>query len=166
MKENISSKTLSFSCSKKMTFLRTPKDIYERLFSEFNFTIDLCASDENHLCERYYTKETDALKQNWDNEIAYLHPLFDCRIGKFIKKAAEAKNSTIVMLLPASTHTKYFHEYLYKKPNVEIEFLRMPSKDGRRGFRFLSDQDGSDGGKIAYIKPLMIVIMKNYGENC
>ena len=156
MKKN----TLSFSCSKKMKYLRTPTDIKERLFSKYDFTIDLCASDNNHLCERYYTAETDALKQNWDNEIAYLHPLFDGKIGKFVEKASKAKNSTIVMLLPASTHTKYFHEYLYKKPNVEIEFLRLPCKNGKRGFRSLNDDDGSDGGKIGYIKGLMIVEMK------
>ena len=152
---------LSFSCSKKMKYLRTPKDIKERLWKEYNFTIDLCASDKNHLCERYYTAETNALKQNWDNEIAYLHPLFDSKIGKFVEKASKSKNSTIVMLLPASTHTKYFHEYLYKKPNVKIEYLRMPNKNGKRGFRFLNDDDGSDGGKIGYIKGLMIVEMNN-----
>ena len=151
---------ISFSCSKKMKFLRTPTDIKERLFSKYDFTIDLCASDKNHLCDRYYTIETDALKQNWDNEIAYLHPLFDSKIGKFVEKAYNSKNSTIVMLLPASTHTKYFHEYLYKKHNVDIEFLRMPCKDGRRGFRFLNDDDGGDGGKIGYIKGLMIIEMR------
>ena len=148
---------LSFSCSKKMKFLRTPVDIKEKLFNKYNFTIDLCASDDNHLCERYYTKETDALKQNWDNEIAYLHPLFDSKIGKFIKKASESKNSTIVILIPASTHTKYFHDYLYKKENVEIEFLRKPNY----GFRFLDDETGKDGeNKIGYIKPLMICVMR------
>ena len=47
---------------------------------------------------------------------------------------------------------------MYKRPNVEIRFLRKPNK----GFRFLND-DGScdDETKIGYIKPLMIVIMKN-----
>ena len=37
-----------------------------------------------------------------------------------------------VFLLPASTHAKYFHDYMYKKDNVEIRFLKKP-KDG---FRF------------------------------
>ena len=158
---NIQKQTLSFSCSKKMKYLRTPTDIKKRLFEKYNFTIDLCASDKNHLCERYYTKETDALKQDWNNEVAYLHPLFDSKIGKFVEKASKAKNSTIVMLLPASTHTKYFHDYLYKKPNVNIEFLRLPRKNGKSGFRFLSDEDGSEGGGTGYIKGLMIVDMKN-----
>ena len=61
MKENISKKTLSFSCSKKMKYLRTPPDIWDQLKNEFNFTCDMCASDENHLVDKYYTKENSSL---------------------------------------------------------------------------------------------------------
>jgi len=153
----IQKNTLSFSCSKSMKYLRTPIDIWKDLKEEFNFTIDICASDNNHLLPRYYTKEIDSLKQDWNNEIAYIHPLFDGKIGKFVEKAYNSVG-TFVFLLPASTHTKYFHDYFYKNPNVEIRFLRKPNK----GFRFLND-DGSadDQSKIGYIKPLMICIMKN-----
>lgn len=99
----------------------------------------------------------DALKQNWDGEIAYVHPMFDQFIPKFVEKASKSKG-TFVFLLPASTHTKYFHDYFYQKSNVEIRFLKKPVK----GFRFLHD-DGScdDLTTIGYIKPLMICIMIN-----
>lgn len=160
MKKNIAKNTLSFSCSKSMEWLRTPKDIWDKMKKEFDFTIDICASDENHLVDRYYTKEINALKQNWDGEVAWVHPLFDSKIGKFVEKASKHKG-TFVFLLPASTHTRYFHEYFYKKPNVEIRFLEKPNK----GFRFGKD-DGSEETeeekkKVGYIKPLMICIMKN-----
>lgn len=158
MKRKVAQNTLSFACSKSMAYLRTPPDIWAELKKEFNFTIDVCASDENHLLPRYYTKENDGLTKDWSGEVAYIHPLFDNNIGRFVKKAYNTKNMTAVFLLPASTHTKYFHEYMYKKPNVEIRFLRMPTK----GFRFGKD-DGSktDEDTIGYIKPLMIVIMRN-----
>ena len=157
MKKNINKNTLSFSCSKSMKYLRTPVDIWSDLKKEFDFTIDVCASDENHLLPRYYTIEDDALTKDWNNEVAYIHPLFDGKIGKFVEKAYNSKG-TFVFLLPASTHTKYFHDFFYKKENVEIRFLRKPNK----GFRFLND-DGScdDETKIGYIKPLMICIMRN-----
>jgi|TARA_Y100000114_G_C11709210_1_gene302564 site-specific DNA-methyltransferase (adenine-specific) len=157
MKKNINKNTLSFSCSKSMKYLRTPVDIWSDLKKEFDFTIDVCASDENHLLPRYYTIEDDALTKDWNNEVAYIHPLFDGKIGKFVEKAYNSKG-TFVFLLPASTHTKYFHDFFYKKENVEIRFLRKPNK----GFRFLND-DGScdDETKIGYIKPLMICVMKN-----
>mgnify|MGYP003137796846 CR=1 FL=1 len=155
---NIKKNTLSFSCSKKMKWIRTPPKIWERLNKEYNFTIDLCASNENHLCDRYYTKEINALEQDWSNELAYLHPMFDSKIGKFVEKAYNTKNSIFVMLLPASTHTKYFHEYLYNKTNVKIEYLRKPN----RGFRFGKDDGSLDDGKsLGYIKSLMIIVMDN-----
>tara|TARA_A100001391_G_scaffold69163_1_gene44271 strand:+ start:670 stop:1146 length:477 start_codon:yes stop_codon:yes gene_type:complete len=157
MKRVIQKNTLSFSCSKSMKYLRTPTDIWDNLKKEFNFTCDMCASDDNHLVDKYYTIDNTALDKDWDNEVGYIHPLFDGKIGKFVEKASKHKG-TFVFLLPASTHTKYFHDYLYKKDNVEIRFLRKPNK----GFRFLND-DGScdDETKIGYIKPLMICIMKN-----
>ena len=157
MKKNIAKNTLSFTCSKTMEYLRTPKDIWTDLSKEFDFTIDICASHENHLLPRYYTLETNALQQNWDGEVGYVHPLFDGKIGKFVEKASKSKG-TFVFLLPASTHTKYFHEFFYNKPNVEIRFLRK----GVKGFRFGKD-DGTedDETKIGYIKPLMICIMRN-----
>ena len=163
MKRNVSKQTLSFSTSKVMKFLRTPTDIWEKLSKEFDFTIDVCASGENHLLPKYYTKENSCLDKEWTNEVVYCHPMFDMHIGNFVEKCATEKCLS-VMLIPASTHTRYFHKYIWDKENhkprknVEVRFLEKPNK----GFRFLAD-DGSpdDETKIGYIKPLMIVIFNN-----
>ena len=64
----------------EMKWIRTPKTIWEKLSKEFNFTVDACASDKNHLLPKYWTKETDALKQNWNNEVIYCHPMYDINI--------------------------------------------------------------------------------------
>lgn len=160
MKRIIAKNTLSFSTSKSMKYLRTPVDIWEILIKEFQFTLDACASDNNHLLPRYYTKENSCLDKDWTDEIVYCHPMFDIYIPKFVKKAYESKCTT-VMLLPASTHTRYFHQYCYKNPKCEIRFLEKPNK----GFRFGND-DGSydDGNSIGYIKPLMLLIFRNKNE--
>jgi site-specific DNA-methyltransferase (adenine-specific) len=157
MKRTIAKNTLSFSTSKTMQYLRTPPDIWTSLNDEFGFTLDACASDENHLCDKYYTKDNSCLYKDWTGEVVYCHPLFDINIGKFVEKAAGEKCTT-VMLLPSSTHTRYFHKYIYKKENVEIRFLEKPNK----GFRFGKD-DGSedDPNAIGYIKPLMVIIFRN-----
>jgi len=157
MKKNISKQTLSFTCSKSMSYLRTPPNIWKDLTDEFDFTIDACASDDNHLLPKYYTKENSCLDKDWTNEVVYCHPMFDIYIGKFVEKCANEK-CVSVMLLPASTHTRYFHKFIYNKENVEIRFLEKPT----RGFRFGAD-DGSedDGTSIGYIKPLMVVIFRN-----
>jgi phage N-6-adenine-methyltransferase len=157
MKRTIQKNTLSFTTSKTMQYLRTPKDIWKSLNDEFNFTLDACASDDNHLLPKYYTKDNSCLDKNWTNEIVYCHPLFDIYIGKFVEKAFNEKTTT-VMLLPASTHTRYFHKYCYKNPNCEIRFLEKPVK----GFRFGKDDGSEDDGKsIGYIKPLMVLIFRN-----
>jgi phage N-6-adenine-methyltransferase len=147
---------LTFS-AKEMKWLRTPKEIWADLSKEFKFTIDCCASDRNHLLPRYYTKENDALTKDWSGEVAYIHPLFDIKIPKFVQKAYYTKNFTGVFLLPAAVHTKYFHDFIYKNPNCEIRFLRKPV----RGFRFGHDDGSEDNNRIGYIKPLMIVIFRN-----
>ena len=158
MPRTLAKNTLSFTCSKTMSFLRTPPDLWKDLSAEFPFSIDVCASHDNHLLPRYYTIEDNALTKDWTGEVAYVHPLFDGKIGKFVEKAFHTPNLTAVFLLPASTHTKYFHEFFYTNPNCEIRFLRKPNK----GFRFGKD-DGSvdDLTSIGYIKPLMVVVMRN-----
>ncbi|MDD4070071.1 MAG: DNA N-6-adenine-methyltransferase [Candidatus Izemoplasmatales bacterium] len=165
MKSNIAKNTLSFSCSKSMKFIRTPLDIWESLSKEFDFTIDACASDINHLLPKYYTQENSCLDKDWTGEIVYCHPMFDMHIGNFVKKCAESKCLSI-MLIPASTHTRYFHKYIWDKEanktreNVEVRFLEKPNK----GFNF-GHEDGTfaeiQKGKVGYIKPLMIVIFNN-----
>ena len=71
----------------KFEWIRTPKDIWESLSKEFPFTLDACASDKNALLNRYWTKKQDALKQSWNDEVIYCHPMYDQNIPKFIKKA-------------------------------------------------------------------------------
>ena len=140
-----------------MKYLRTPRDIWQLLREEFPFSVDVCASHANHLLPRYYTEAEDGLRQDWTGEVAYCHPMFDWKILRWVEKAFRSRCLT-VMLLPAATHTKYFHEYIYHNPRSEVRFLRKPKK----GFRFGHD-DGTEDypTKIGYIKPLMIVIFRN-----
>ena len=162
MKKTIQKNTLSFITSKSYKFIRTPLDIWGSLKKEFNFTLDACASDSNHLLPKYYTKENSCLDKDWTGEVVYCHPMFDIYIGSFVKKAFESKCIT-VMLIPASTHTRYFHRFIYKNPNCEVRFLEKPKK----GFNF-GHEDGTfeeiANGKVGYIKPLMIVIFRNTGD--
>ena len=51
----------------------------------------MCASDNNHLLEKYYTAENSALNHDWTDEIGYIHPLFDGKIGKFVVQSAIAR---------------------------------------------------------------------------
>ena len=161
---NLLTSTSKFGYKKnlQMKFIRTPKEIWEELKIEFNFTVDACASDKNHLLPKYWTKDIDALKQNWDNEIVYCHPMYDIKIPKFIKKAFNHKCLS-VFLLPSSTNSVYFHKYLWdnknhkSKDNVEIRFIEKAK--GKYGHKFLNDNN--EEPKTGYLRPLMIVVIDN-----
>jgi len=145
-----------------MEYIRTPKEIWEDLSQEFDFTVDACASDKNHLVDRYWTKEQDALLQDWDHETIYCHPMYDRYIPKFVKKASESQ-CLCVFLLPASTNSVYFHQYFWNakehKPrdNVQLRFLEKPK--GPYGYRFNTDDDIAP--KTGYLRPLMVVVINN-----
>lgn len=108
----------------------TPQLFFDLLDMEFGFTLDPCATTENAKCSKFYTQEDDGLKQSWDNETVFCNPPYGREIGKWVKKASEALGGVVVMLIPARTDTRYFHEYIYKKDNVEIRFLKGRLKFG------------------------------------
>lgn len=51
----------------------TPQDFFDELNDEFHFTLDAAASDDNHKCDRYYTKDNSALDKEWDEQ-TYCNP--------------------------------------------------------------------------------------------
>lgn len=60
--------------SSKTDLRSTPQTFFDKLDSEFHFTLDPCATRENAKCEKYYTEKEDWLKQSWDNEIVFCNP--------------------------------------------------------------------------------------------
>lgn len=63
----------------------TPRDFFDKLNAEFNFTLDPCATAENAKCEKFYTVVENGLKQNWEGGDRVLQPPVresDKRMGK------------------------------------------------------------------------------------
>lgn len=48
----------------------TPQDLFDQLDRTFHFTLDVCASESNAKCERYFTAEQDGLKQDWGGTLS------------------------------------------------------------------------------------------------
>ena len=129
----------------------TPQNFYEELNNEFHFTLDPAADDKNHKCKIYFTEKDNGLLQNWGGNIVFCNPPYGKVIGEWVKKAheeAQKPNTTVVMLLPARTDTKYFHEYIYKRH--EIRFIRGRLKFG--------------DSKNAAPFPSMVVIMRGQAK--
>lgn len=117
--------------SSKTEMWETPQDFFDKLNKEFNFTLDVCAIPENAKCENFYTPEMDGLNQPW-NGVVWCNPPYGRQIGNWVRRAlfASAVGNTVVMLLPARTDTKWLHEYIYGRKNVEIRFIRGRLKFG------------------------------------
>ena len=137
--------------SSKSVIWETPQDFFEKLDIEFHFTLDAAALKENAKCKNYYTPEENGLKKEW-NGIVWCNPPYGRKeTGMWVKKAYEEYMrgcKTIVMLLPARTDTKWFHEYIYGK--AEIRFVKGRLKFG--------------GAKDAAPFPSMVVVFKKEME--
>lgn len=118
----------------------TPQELFNRLNKEFNFTIDICASKENTKCPKYYTKEEDALKQEWGGVI-WMNPPYGRQIGNWVKKAKEIARqgkATVVCLLPARTDTAWWHDYAMKADEIRFIKGRLKFGDGKGSAPFPS----------------------------
>jgi site-specific DNA-methyltransferase (adenine-specific) len=100
----------------------TPNELFDKLNGEFGFTLDVCASDDNHKCDKYFTIETDGLSQKWDG-VCWMNPPYGKHLKNWIKKAYEESlgGTTVVCLIPSRTDTKYWHEYVMNAS--EIRFI-------------------------------------------
>ena len=103
----------------------TPQDLFDRLNAKYHFTLDAAASNSNHKCPEYYTKDQDGLVQDWGNDTVYVNPPYGRVIADWVHKAYETHQqygNTIVMLLPARTDTCWFHDYIYGQ--ADIKFIK------------------------------------------
>ena len=136
----------------------TPQSLFDVLDEVYGpFTLDPCASDLNHKCDYYFTKEHDGLKQSWSSERVFCNPPYGRNIGKWVEKCyneSKYNGARCVMLIPARTDTRWFHDFIYCMPDVECIFLK-----GRIKF---------EGAKNGAPFPSMIVVFGNLsaGEAC
>lgn len=100
----------------------TPQDFYDRVNAIFKFDLDVCATPENAKCDRFYTKEDDALSQDWTGT-CWMNPPYGREIKKWMQKAYESSRAgaTVVCLVPARTDTAWWHDFAVLG---EIYFLR------------------------------------------
>jgi len=119
----------------------TPQDFFDRLDRIYEFTLDVCATDENTKCDQYLTPEIDGLSQSWAGEVCWLNPPYGREIGKWVEKAySETKNGNckVVALLPARTDTKWWHRYVMKAATIGLVKGRLSFVGGESAAPFPS----------------------------
>ena len=107
----------------------TPQDLFDIINKIFKFDIDVCATAANTKCRKYYTEEQDGLKQKWEGNV-WCNPPYGRDIGEWVSKACHShcNKTTVVMLLPARTDTKWFHERVFM--DADVIFLKGRLKFG------------------------------------
>lgn len=126
---------------------RTPLKLFKELDKEFCFQLDPCTSKHNNLGLPYfYTKEDDGLKLSWSRyKRIFINPPYgydklkngkrgEYLLEKWVQKAYNEfyqnnLKQTIVMLLPATVSTQWFHKYIWDdeihKPRLHTQ-IRFP----------------------------------------
>ena len=106
----------------------TPQDLFDELNREFGFTLDVCATPDNAKCDQYFTKEQNALDQQWSG-VCWMNPPYGRVINDWMAKAWEAyeQGATVVALVPSRTDTRWFHQYALKG---EVRFIKGRLKFG------------------------------------
>ena len=111
----------------------TPQSFFEGLNQIYQFTLDVCATEDNKKCERFFSPNDDGLAQTWDG-VCWMNPPYGRNVtDKWVRKAFDESRSghcTVVALLPARTDTKWFHNYIYEKEGVDLIFIKGRLKFG------------------------------------
>ena len=115
-----------------------PKHIIDYIEQSYYISIDLAATEDNAVAIHYSTQLDAEYLLNIkpklyalngvENSIAYCNPPYS-QWQKFVKMISESEIPCI-MLLPARTDTKAFHEFIYNKSNVRVEFIKGRLKFG------------------------------------
>ena len=102
----------------------TPQALFDELDREFDFTLDAAATEQNKKCDDFLL-DGIAEDTRWQGRV-WCNPPYGKLISKFVFQAYYSwfhkDAELVVMLLPARTDTKYFHDYIYGI--AEIRFLK------------------------------------------
>ena len=134
----------------------TPQDFFDKLNKEFNFNLDVCANEENHKCDIYYSEEDDGLSKDWRG-VCWMNPPYGMQISKWVKKAFEEsqKKAMVVCLLPARTDTRWWWDYCMKG---KIRFIK-----GRLKFKGRNTK-GKMVNYPATFPSAVIIFKKSHGK--
>lgn len=125
----------SVTYSSKTDQWSTPQDFFDELNNEFNFDLDPCADELNHKCQHFFTKEQNGLSKDWEGHCVFCNPPYGKDIALWVEKAyieGTKANTIVVMLIPARTDTRYFHNFILNRS--EIRFIKGRLKFGNSQF--------------------------------
>jgi phage N-6-adenine-methyltransferase len=118
----------------------TPAAFFAKLNRRFQFTLDPCATSDNAKCALYFTKEQDGLAQDWETHRVFCNPPYGRKLGHWARKCFEAslRGALVVLVVPARTDTKWFHDWVQGKANIKFIRGRLQFGEATNGAPFPS----------------------------
>ena len=107
----------------------TPRDLFDALDAEFEFTLDVCATAKTAKVARYFSEADDGLAQDWNGERCWMNPPYGRAVYRWVEKAAQIMGGVVVALLYARTDTRWWHDHVWDaglhqpRAGVEVRFL-------------------------------------------
>ena len=89
----------------------------------------------------FYTEAEDGLSKSWQGHASFVNPPYGRGIERWIAKAykeSREENTKVVMLIPARTDTKYWHNYVMKADEVYFVKGRLKFGDSENSAPFPS----------------------------
>lgn len=117
MKEN--DRKVLFS-SKKHDHV-TPQVLFDNINNEFNFTLDVAASQNNYKCSKFFTENENGLNQSWEGETTWCNPPYGRETKKWLEKGySESRKDNLdkVFLVASRTDTKWFFNAAMKAASI------------------------------------------------
>lgn len=99
----------------------TPPDFYQELNQELNFDFDPCPWNHDPILDGW-----DGLDTDWGDR-NFVNPPYSAKLKKqFVEKAIseKMKGKKSVLLLPVSTSTILFHDFIQPNMSEPIKFVR------------------------------------------
>ncbi|MGD7149410.1 phage N-6-adenine-methyltransferase [Ralstonia pseudosolanacearum] len=142
----------------------TPREVIAYLEGRYGkYDLDAAASEENKVCEKFYSQKTNCLKRWWgSNKHIWLNPTYS-HPDPFVKKAIEQMehNNQIDMLLPGDNSTAWFAEARRNAAEIiwiEADITEIDSQEYCRTGRlaFISGLtgkpvDGNNKGSVIFV---------------
>lgn len=154
-----------YNFEQKRNDYETPPELYKialQLAHAEQFDLDVCCSRQNIPAKHHYINGiSDGLKLDWE-KLNWCNPPYKYA-PIWVKKAAQEqkKGKHTIMLIPARTETKYWHDYILdsfggtNREHVRVEFLR-------KGYRFINPDTGEKMG--VYKNALALVYFEGIGK--
>ena len=118
----------------------TPANFFNKLNLVYNFTLDPCATAQNTKCKNFYTIEDNGLEKSWEGETVFVNPPYS-KVKDWVAKCHRESlkpNTTIVMLIPSRTDTRWWHQYCMTAHQIFFVKGRLRFEGGEHSAPFPS----------------------------